>query len=333
MRCSLLLFPLCLLFACGDDKATDDDGSADSAADGAADGAEDGAADGADGGSADGAADGGTDTGGDGGTDTGGDGGTDTGGDGGTDTGDTGGDTGGGDGVAESIEIAGSWRDDRGGDHVISDTAWVSFLGSNVVHLSLYDNSARWAVGENDASNGLNPGLWSRYDWAFDAAGAPYFCPLSDREADEAAALALPAADATSPAEGGCNDGPWLQLLTEAPPPPGPEIAGDWVDGWGSRHSITNSDWTSEGSRWQFTLIENTSDFIIAQNDAANAYFPGLWSRFDWTVDPGGQLWYCQSAYDAPTEGDAFMASIPDASAPSTGGCGGFPWSSLSPAP
>ena len=70
----------------------------------------------------------------------------------------------------------------------------------------------------------------------------------------------------------------------------------------------------------------------MGQNDAANTYNPGLYSRYDWTTDDSGQLWFCTTAYDAATEEDALNATAPDASDPATGGCSSFPWSSLTPA-
>ena len=69
----------------------------------------------------------------------------------------------------------------------------------------------------------------------------------------------------------------------------------------------------------------------MAQNGPDNSYNPSLWSRFDWTYDDTGALYYCQSAYNAATQAEAAAASEPDASAPGLGGCGSFLWTALTP--
>lgn len=114
----------------------------------------------------------------------------------------------------------------------------------------------------------------------------------------------------------------------------GIEIAGTWADAWGNTHTITDTTWVTTGgdgtrSSYSLSSYDNSADFTVGQNASDNLYFPGLWSRFDWT-NSGGTLYYCQSAYDAADESDATNSSA-DRSSPTTGGCGGFPWSVLTP--
>ena len=111
-------------------------------------------------------------------------------------------------------------------------------------------------------------------------------------------------------------------------------IAGSWTDGFGGDHVITNETWSSYGGSSVFNIskYDNDTYLVLAQNDASNEYFPELWSRFDWTTDSMGQLWYCQTAYDAESEEAATNATPPDATDPATGGCSGFSWSSLTAA-
>ena len=106
------------------------------------------------------------------------------------------------------------------------------------------------------------------------------------------------------------------------------DIVGAWVDGWDTQHSITEDRWTQ--GDYDFWLTEWSTDegWAVAQNDASNEYNPELWSRFEWvTVD--GDLWYCQSAFDAATEQDALAVAAADASDPATTGCGGFAWTRM----
>lgn len=109
------------------------------------------------------------------------------------------------------------------------------------------------------------------------------------------------------------------------------EIVGDWVDDIASTYTITSDTWIQvvAGYTSQFNLLTFSNDdgFLIAQNADTNDWFANLYSRFDWTW-VSGELWVCQSAYDAATEGDAEAASADD-SDPENAGCGGFPWSHL----
>lgn len=119
---------------------------------------------------------------------------------------------------------------------------------------------------------------------------------------------------------------------------PGPlAIAGAYTDAFGTAHEITDTSWTQTfGSgttaaayAFAITSYDNVEQYLIAENGADNGYFPGLWSRFDWT-DVDGDLFYCQSAFDAATEEDAFAAPRADDTDPASGGCGGFAWTALS---
>ena len=97
---------------------------------------------------------------------------------------------------------------------------------------------------------------------------------------------------------------------------------------------ISNESWESyEGSSVvHISQFSNDTGFAIGQNDSVSSYNPDKWSRFDWTVDGAGTLWFCTTAYDAETEAEALATSAADATDPATDGCWSFPWSSLTPA-
>jgi hypothetical protein len=69
---------------------------------------------------------------------------------------------------------------------------------------------------------------------------------------------------------------------------------------------------------------------VIALNDE-DTYSPGLWSRFDWTWDADGELYYCQSVYDAETEEAAVEGDDASDASELDAGCAGFSWTMLSP--
>lgn len=112
-------------------------------------------------------------------------------------------------------------------------------------------------------------------------------------------------------------------------------LAGDYTDQWGTEHAIDEVTWVQV---WpggygdaEFAISEwsNAERFVIAEN-TVGAYFVGAWSRFDW-AEAGGHLYYCQTAYDAADEDAARATPAADATDPTSSGCGGFPWTDLTP--
>lgn len=108
-------------------------------------------------------------------------------------------------------------------------------------------------------------------------------------------------------------------------------IIGTYTDDWGYLHVIDGDTWIQGGSsRFELLDFSNEERWAVALNAATNEWSPGAYSRFDWTV-AGSTLWYCQTAYDAPTLEQALATAPADAADPEAGGCGGAPWSRLTP--
>jgi hypothetical protein len=231
----------------------------------------------------------------------------------------------------ESFSVVGSWIDGWGSTHVISETSWVSgSLPAESTHaLSEFDAAAHFAVGQNGPDNAWGADLWSRFDWAR-VDEQLWYCQTAFAEESEVAALAVEAPDATDPATTGCGGYPWSSLSWH----PGPlAVIGQYNDGWGTFHAVLPDAWhigslSPSGSVFTFTRYDNDEGWAIAQNHADNAWSPGLWSRFDWTVSGGG-LWFCQTAYEAADEDAAEATPAADATDPATSGCGGFGWTNL----
>lgn len=108
-----------------------------------------------------------------------------------------------------------------------------------------------------------------------------------------------------------------------------PEISGMYTDEYGSMHMIDVLAWNIDTSVFHVLAVDNTSDHLVARNDAANDFFPDLYSRFDWYAE-GEDLYFCQTAYGALTEAEAEMMAPADV-ADLMMGCGGFPWTLLTP--
>ena len=224
---------------------------------------------------------------------------------------------------ADDIAIAGDWADSWGGTHAVDNAAWRS--GDSTFAIASYDNAAGVAIAQNGPDNAWNPGLWSRFDWTWSDDGALYYCQTAYDAASADAAEATPAADGADLLTG-CGGFSWTELR------PVLSITGGWTDSWGSTHAINAFRWAIDFSFFEVSQADDGAGWLVAQNGLANEWNPGLWSRFDWTWDAEGALWYCQTAYDAATEADALATPAADAADPAAGGCGGFTWTSLTPA-
>ena len=119
----------------------------------------------------------------------------------------------------------------------------------------------------------------------------------------------------------------------------GLEIAGSWnemfPDGGMQTHTISDASWTQASefgtSLYNIESCDNATGTIIAQGDSSNEFNPDLYSKFEWTAGDGDAVFYCQSVFDAATAQDAMNAAPADRGDPAAGGCGMFPWSSISP--
>lgn len=230
---------------------------------------------------------------------------------------------------AASSAVAVTVRDDIGSFGVFSvmngiatleidnQTATVETVPATILR---FDNAAEYLIERAEA--GPIVGQFNRVDWMFD--GATLWTCSSYPTLTFTDALALPAPSRANVAAGGCANMAWVPAQRIDP-----AIAGSFVDEWGTAHTIDAATWDQGWGLWHISRYSNLSQNLIAQNDAANAFSPGLWSRFDWT-EQAGDTWYCQTAYDAPTEWAA--RSTPRADAGDLlNGCAGFAWTLLTP--
>lgn len=225
-------------------------------------------------------------------------------------------------GTFDPVPFAGEWVDGFDGLHTVTDETWT--MGTAVFLFVDVNADNGTIIAENDPDNEYNPGAYSRFDWV-QADGETWFCQTAYDAATAADAADTPAADATDPATGGCGGFAWSRLYVPL------ALRGDWTDNWGSAHVIREWTWTMDGvGVFNVSDYDNAERVLIAQNDPANEYNPGKWSRFDW-VEVEDTFYMCQTAFAADTEADARAAAAADATDPTTGGCGegSFPWSSL----
>ena len=121
-------------------------------------------------------------------------------------------------------------------------------------------------------------------------------------------------------------------------PAPSLEIQGRWMDDHSQEHVIGDTRWFMDlgvGSDSEYgyiiTTFSNAEDWLIAQNEAVNPDGEAeLWSRFDWTRDSDGKLYFCQTANLEASEAAALAVTPADAD-DLEDGCPGFGWLGLNP--
>lgn len=226
-------------------------------------------------------------------------------------------------GQESSIDPAGIYEDNWGTSHRVDEQGWV--IGSDSFEFVDFNADGDSAVAKNGLDNPYNPGKFSRFDWATDEDGLLRYCQIVYDANTEEEAAAAPRAD-ESDWDTGCADFSWSILQ-------GPEIAGMYQDDYEGTHEIDGLAWKMGGqAASQFHLLElsNESRFLIAENDPANPYNPGKFSRFDWYQSDSQILYYCQTAYQAESAAAAKVSTPADPTDLTTG-CGGFAWSQLTP--
>lgn len=119
-----------------------------------------------------------------------------------------------------------------------------------------------------------------------------------------------------------------------APADAGPPawLLGEFEDDYGSRYTITADAWTHHGAgTYQARKWVPRGEYLVAQNDSANRYAPGRWTRIDWIRLEGmpPYSWaFCLSAYEAATAADAEAVTVANRETPRTG-CSGHPFSRM----
>lgn len=220
------------------------------------------------------------------------------------------------DAAPEPLSFSGTFIDGWGGEHTIGQDSWVS--GSSVFHVATWSNQEQYIVAQNDTDNEWNPDLWSRFDWVTVESQLCYCQTTYDAPTlDDALAAG---ADDSDPATTGCGGFAWSTLHEAL------NLRGTYTDNYGGDHAISQESWVMGDATFHIAQFSNSEGFLVAQNDTANEWNPGLWSRFDWTT-VAGITYYCQTAYDASSEETALGTPAASADNPAETGCGGWSWS------
>lgn len=215
----------------------------------------------------------------------------------------------------EPLSVVGIWEDNYTTTIEITQTEMSDSWGSTYT-ITDYNNDERWLVAQNGANNAYNPNLWSKFEWFVDS--EIYYCQTAYDAADAESAIA--AMSDQSDKDAGCNGFPWSIIREQI------TIKGVYNDNWGTQHTVNSFTWMFGDDSFALTTLNNEEGWATAKNSIENAYFPDLWSKFEWFVD-SDTIYYCQSAYDKETEEAA--ASVNSDRSNTETGCGGFSWSIL----
>lgn len=109
-------------------------------------------------------------------------------------------------------------------------------------------------------------------------------------------------------------------------------VVGEFQDDYGDTFHISATDWVQlPHGIFHVTKWVPEAHYLIAQNDSANKYAPGKWTRIDWVTLEGMPPYdwaFCLSAYAAPTADSAEATRSARPATPRTG-CNGYPYSRM----
>ena len=113
----------------------------------------------------------------------------------------------------EPLELVGSYSDNIGSEHVITQDLWLIDYGSNeqyYYHIDQYSNDEDYLIAENDDANGSpESGAWSRFDWVYHA-DTLWVCQTMSTATSQQEALAAEPPDVDI--AGSCTPYGWMQL-------------------------------------------------------------------------------------------------------------------------
>ena len=107
------------------------------------------------------------------------------------------------------------------------------------------------------------------------------------------------------------------------------EVIGVWNDNYGGWTVVDADHWGAQTVK----AFDNNDNWAVTQNPSDAEYGPDAFSFVVWT-EPAedGSWWTCTVAYGLETVDEALMVEdTSDATDPSSGGCGDFAWTQMTP--
>jgi hypothetical protein len=111
------------------------------------------------------------------------------------------------------------------------------------------------------------------------------------------------------------------------------EIAGAWESEF-SAESITSESWDMGGIVTAVVSYDNDTNWVVTQNANDAEFSPSAFNKTIWMEPTETGFAYCTAVFGLATleEAEAAATDEADASDLDGAGCGGFPWTFLTPA-
>jgi len=110
--------------------------------------------------------------------------------------------------------IKGVYVDNFGGMQEVSKSFWIST--DAVFEVCSVDNASDRIIAMNNPRNAYNPGKFSRFEWT-NSANRLWYCQIVFDAPSAAAAAAAAPANASNPAQTGCGNFAWSELIRILP--------------------------------------------------------------------------------------------------------------------
>ena len=108
------------------------------------------------------------------------------------------------------------------------------------------------------------------------------------------------------------------------------ELIGSWTNNYDGTETITEESWDNGYSVVSVSSYDNDANWIVVQSPEDDEYTPNQYSKYVWTEEDAGVVYYCTVSYGLATLEEAEASEDnSDASAPLDGGCNGFAWTEL----
>ena len=108
------------------------------------------------------------------------------------------------------------------------------------------------------------------------------------------------------------------------------ELIGSWTNNYDGTETITEESWDNGYSVVAISSYDNDQNWAVVQSPEDDEYTPNQYSKIVWTEEDAGVVHYCTVSFGLDTLEQAEASEdTSDNSAPADGGCGGFPWTSL----
>ena len=108
------------------------------------------------------------------------------------------------------------------------------------------------------------------------------------------------------------------------------ELIGTWTNNYDGTETITEESWDNGYSVLSVSSYDNDANWIVVQSPEDDEYTPNQYSKYVWTEEDAGVVYYCTVSYGLATLEEAEASEDnSDASAPQDGGCNGFAWTEL----